>query len=499
MTHLIQILTPFLCTIYFIAINTRAYTDWIQECGLCKCKWSSGRKYGDCKNISLKRVPIGLSTELQVLDLSLNVLTEIRKQEFSYAKLENLHKLFIRNCTLREINRDGLKNLKILIEIDLSNNLMKSIHPGVFYGLIKLRTVILNNNLLERLDDRLFENLEFLHKIELKENRIHKISANTFVDLPALSQIYLDSNHLKLLRRETFHNLEKLTSLSLSENPWNCTCDLKPFRDYTIDKNLYTPPTDCFEPTSLRGKLWSDISPDYFACKPKILIPLAGAFMDAYTENVTLTCHIKGSPTPDVTWFYNKQLINDYEKRYHVKNLVEKITRNTIETVTSELTIIGVKSNDKGTYTCVAKNRGGNDKAEIILAISVDDNKLSSKLTSFHALFLICLFSAGILIFLILGMIFRVARRKNKKSSSENNSSNKPNYDEKIERSQNEFELGTNKSTSKEINQKNSQEVNLIEKPIRRAYIELNGNAVIERPNDNNKISETNFGKRKFF
>lgn len=523
MTHLIEILARFLCTVYIIiTIGTSmsyADPDWMQDCGPCKCKWSSGRKYGDCKNSSLKRVPLGLSTELQVLDLSANNINEIHKQEFSTAKLENLHKLFIRNCSLREIHRDGLKNLKILIEIDLSNNLMKILHPGVFTGLIKLRSVILNNNLLERLDDRLFDNLEFLHKIELKENRIHKISLNTFFNVSTLSQIYLDSNHLKTLRRESFHSIEKLTSLSLAENMWNCTCDLRPFRDYTIEKNLYTPPTNCYDPPSLRGKYWTDIPSDYFACRPKILVPLAGAFMDAFTENVTLTCRIKGSPTPEVTWFYNKQIINDYERRFHLKKTVEKITRNTIETITSELTIIGVKSNDRGTYTCVAKNYGGRDQADIMLAIS-PETKSGAKFTYLQIVIMVCLVTSGVLVVLVIGMAVRVTKRRCKKNNCDG--ALKPNYDDKnIDRGGNEFESGvgcgtvggigggggggggagctSNKSVPviKEI-QKNTasmQEVNLIEKPLRRAYIELNGNAVIERPCDNNKMSETNFGE----
>lgn len=478
---------------------SKADPDWMQDCGTCKCKWSSGRKYGDCKNASLNRVPTGLSTELQVLDLSANSIIEIRTQEFSLAKLENLHKLFIRNCSLREINRDGLKNLKILIEIDLSNNLIKTLHPGVFAGLIKLRSVILNNNLLERLDDRLFENLSFLHNIEIKENRLHKIYSNAFVNVSVLSKIYLDSNHLKTLRRESFDRIEKLASLSLSENMWNCTCDLRPFRDFVIQKNLYTPPTNCYDPPSLRGKLWTEIDSDQFACRPRILVPTAGAFMDAYTENVTLTCRIKGSPTPDVTWYYNKQLINVIsERRYHVKKTIEEISRHVIETITSELTIIGVKASDRGTYTCVAKNYGGRDQAELMLAIS-QDTKFGAKFTYFQIVLMVCLITSGVLVIIVCGLAVRVAKRKNRQNCD---AASKPNYDDKnIERS-NDFESTGASSKAipviKEI-QKNTttsmQEVNLIEKPLRRAYIELNGNAVIERPSDCNKMSETNFGE----
>lgn len=491
MTHCIKILAHFLCTLYFIAINTSADSDWLQECGKCKCKWSSGKKYADCKNSSLYRIPLGLSSELQVLDLSFNSLQEIRKQEFSHANLQNLHKLFIRNCSLRDISRDSLKSLQILIELDFSNNLIRILHAGIFNGLVKLRTVILNNNIIERLDDKLFENLIFLHKIELKENQIHRISQNVFVNVPVLSQIYLDSNSLKTLRRESFHNLDRLTSLSLSQNPWNCSCELKSFRDYTIEKNLYTPPTDCQEPEILRGKLWSELLSEHFACRPKILAPHAGASIDASSENITLTCRIRGSPTPDVTWLYNKQPLNYYERRIHIKKLVEKNTRDTMETVTSELTIVGVRTTDKGSYSCIAKNRGGRDEAEILLGVPLNFNDQSDKTNaSLYMLLILCLISVALLIIIIGGMIFKIKKQNIKEPiNNENNHSVI-----KMGNSKDEFECED--LSSKEMHSSVLTEVNPIEKPARRAYIELNGNGVIGHRKEIDKVSinETVFG-----
>lgn len=393
MSNLRKLLFVF-CTINLAVTNVR--TDWLTRCGPCRCKWNSGKKTADCKNASLNRVPIDMSTELQVLDLSSNPIPEIQNSEFAAADLRNLHKLFMRNCTLKSMTRDSLKGLEILIELDLSYNLIKSLPRGAFGNLVKLRALMLNNNRIERLDDGLFRNLKFLHKIELKENLIVRIEMKAFTNLPVLSQIYLDSNQLKVLRRETFDNLEKLTSLSLKLNPWNCTCELKPFRDFTFQHNLYTPPTDCYYPESLRGTLWSDASPDAFACRPKILFPLRDrATVSASSDNVTLTCRIQSTSNTAVSWTYNRHALANYPKRIFIKNISESNESESKEMLTSELTIVNVRRSDEGVFTCTAKNVGGKDEMDIQLLVGRQANGLF-QLTN-NVMLVLCLMAISLL------------------------------------------------------------------------------------------------------
>lgn len=311
-----------------------------------------------------------MSTELQVLDLSSNHISKIQNSEFVTVGVRNLHKLFMRNCTLESISRDSLKGLEILIELDLSNNLIRSLPRGALGNLGKLRTLILNNNQIERLDDGMFKNLKFLHKIELKENQIVRIDINAFNNLPVLSQIYLDGNQLTSLRRESFDGLEKLTSLSLKLNPWNCTCELKPFRDFTFHHNLYTPPTDCYYPEALRGTLWTDASTDAFACRPKILFPLHDhTTIRATSDNVTLTCRIQSTSNTAIAWTHNRQALVNYPKRIFIKNVSQSNESESKEILRSELTIASVRLSDEGEYTCTAKNVGGKDEMTIQLLV----------------------------------------------------------------------------------------------------------------------------------
>lgn len=402
MTKLSRFLLVF--CIVNLAQLTNVHADWLTRCGLCNCKWISGKKTADCRSAATNRIPTDLSTELQVLDLSSNTITEIQNGEFVRAELRNLHKLFMRNCTISSITRDSLKGLAILIELDLSYNAIKSLPKGAFGNLDKLRALMLNNNQIDRLEDGLFRNLKFLHRIELKENQIMRIETRAFINLPVLSQIYLDSNQLKVLRRETFEHLERLTSLSLRSNPWNCTCELKPFRDFTFQHNLYTPPTDCYYPETLRGTLWTDASADAFACRPKILFPLRDrATVNAASENVTLTCRIQSTSNTAIAWTFNRHALPNYPKRIFIKNISQTDDNESKEMLTSELTIVNVRASDEGVYTCTTKNVGGKDEIDIRLLVGRQSTDIF-QFTS-NALLVLCLLAVSLLMVSIIIMV----------------------------------------------------------------------------------------------
>lgn len=382
-----------------------AQSDWLMDCSVCKCKWNSGKKTADCKNVATTQVPRGLSTELQVLDLSNNFLPEITANEFALANLGNLHKLFIRNATIRQLHRDSLKGLAILIELDLSHNSLKQLPRNIFSNLIKIRVLMLNNNQLERLEDGLFRNLKFLHKIEVKENHLKHIETKAFNNLPVLTQIMLDGNRFTVLHRECFQHLDKLTELSMKQNPWNCTCDLRLFREFAITRNLYTPPTDCHYPESIRGMLWTTVSEDAFACQPKILYPSGdNTTISSYKDNTTILCRVEATPNTAITWTYNKHALNPFPKRFFIRNFIKSANnQNANDEVISELTIIGARPTDEGVYTCRAENVGGKAEIDMQLLIGRDSDSMLSITNSMLVVF--CLMAVGLLMVSLIIMI----------------------------------------------------------------------------------------------
>ncbi|XP_053950833.1 uncharacterized protein LOC128858506 [Anastrepha ludens] len=369
--------------------------DWLMDCGDCLCKWQSGKKTADCKNLTLNAVPENLSNEVQVLDLSFNRVAILEQNAFLNADLHNLHKLFMRNATLQQIDPRTFTQLEILIELDLSNNLLRTLQANVFSRLVKVRSIVLNGNLLESLADGVFQNLKFLHKVELKHNRLVRIGQQAFGNVPLLSQIYLDSNRLSFLRKESFESLKRLTALSLDSNPWNCTCELQIFRDFVLKRNLYTPPTACYYPVHLRGMLWVEDQPEAFACKPRIIYPARGASINTSKENVTLVCRVHASPNTLIAWDFNRQQYrastssginavttssangvsccgSGQAQRVHIQLLRDDQSKEKEfgrDIFISRLTIVGAEKSDEGIYTCSAENAGGKDTVQMSLLL----------------------------------------------------------------------------------------------------------------------------------
>lgn len=460
--------------------------DWMQECGVCHCKWISSKKIADCKKTSLVGVPKELSSELQVIDLSFNSIPELQRNEFKEANLPNLHKIFMKNCTLQEIHRDTFKGLSLLIELDLSNNLLKVLEPGIFFDVIRLRVLTLVHNQIERLGDYLFENLIFLAKVDVRYNMLNYVGQHTFVNVSELKEIDLDNNRLTVLREDTFRNLDKLRSLTLFENPWNCTCDLQQFQKYVTSKGLYTQPTSCQEPAELRGKLWTDIPSENFACRPRIILPRDGSTIDATNENITLACRIKGSPKPEVSWTYNGHSLDVNDPRIHIRNSQEVNRRESLDTYISELIIIGVKNGDRGSYTCTAQNTGGKSKAEIFLTVppvseviagvGVMGTPSSTASTNDNndLLLIICLIAIILLALLIIVVLILCCYCRRVKKYAKNGSiSENGLMPSKIDRSQDSSILEG--SVIMEMQKSLLTEVNPVEKPPRRT--ELDGSS----------------------
>lgn len=299
---------------------------------------------------------------LSELSLTIFVSLEIQRNQLSNFNLHNLHKLMISNCTLIQVDREAFQGLSILIELDLSINQIKVIHPGTFHPLLKIRKILLSDNELTQISDRTFENLIHLSHVELKNNKIHFVGEQAFLNVP-LKTIYLSNNRLQKLEKTTFMSLTSLSSLSLGGNLWNCSCELKDFRNYVIDKKLTTE-TKCHYPDSLRDKLWTDVGEDEFACRPRILVPRGSTFVRASRENETLVCQVRGSPRPSVEWLVGNRLVRESEhlrvRTFEPMGSVKK--DENLRHVISELTLVGLRMADHGKYVCKASNKGGQDE-----------------------------------------------------------------------------------------------------------------------------------------
>uniref|UniRef100_A0A1B6KZX6 Ig-like domain-containing protein n=1 Tax=Graphocephala atropunctata TaxID=36148 RepID=A0A1B6KZX6_9HEMI len=348
---------------------TRGDTDWSNSCpSICKCKWISGKKVAECTSQGLSTVPDRLSPEIQSIDLSSNTLRSLPSEAFRAVGLVNLHKIYLRECGIVELHKDAFKGLEILIELDLSNNRIHSIHPGTFRDNVRLRILLMHHNPLTKLEDGLFTNMTYLQTVDVTSCHLSHIGHKTFVNVPVLHNLLLANNGLVHMKVAVVEPLTRLISLDLRNNPWRCDCHLKAFRDWTMEKNLYADPTTCAEPSYLANQKWSEIDSSKFACKPQIVYPPPekSTTVEALGEEVTLSCKVAGNPSPEVYWVVNSRIISNNtrssygDSRYTVREGGGWVN----------LTIGRVRVQDRGELTCVAKSPGGVDERNVTLLVS---------------------------------------------------------------------------------------------------------------------------------
>lgn len=345
--------------------------DWsCEEEKACKCIWASGKKTAECKNANLTEIPTTLSKEAQQLDLTGNTINHLVAQAFFSLQLENLQKLILKECGIKTVDQQAFNSLKIIIEIDLSNNRIKQLHRGTFDDTVRLRVLLLNHNHLTKLDDGLFHDLQFLQKVELSNNRLTHIGQSTFISLPGFQTLTLNDNKLTKLDIKTFERLGRLQSLELRKNPWHCDCHLKSFRDWSIRKKLYTKPTACTTPRELQGNEWDEISEEKFACRPEI--HSIGSAVGS-GGSAQLWCHAVAEPAPEITWFRLQRTLTNGTKRIQGSSSSTADSKTYILMRGSEwanLTIPDVTPIDNGEYVCTATNFGGSVEGNVSLKIS---------------------------------------------------------------------------------------------------------------------------------
>lgn len=404
--------------------------DWLQSCGECQCTWKDGKKTAYCKSISLREVPTDLSSEVQVIDLFNNSINHLRKDNFLDVNLQNLHKIFMKNCQIQSIHPNAFKGLAVLIELDLSNNLITKLEAGIFNDLEKFRILILNNNAIKVLPQYIFSDLPFLFRVEIKNNNLKVIEPNAFKNVSSLATIYMDYNNLSVLSKDTFKNLPKLIDLSLSSNPWNCSCELKEFKDFVIQQKLYTSSTKCSEPKSLRGLRWDEIQSDSFACKPFILYPQKNFNVDASGLNdVLLKCRVKGTPKVDLNWIHNNRIIYSSVWKTldsHKYQIRVSDSSDSYNSITNEIKIFNMSQSDYGEYTCRVNNSGGETETNIFITSTYANtpiysgNTVTSSMNSIAFISIVLIITVVILVivFFVICVYWRVKRRSKSKNAS---------------------------------------------------------------------------------
>ncbi|XP_067640856.1 uncharacterized protein kek6 [Eurosta solidaginis] len=325
--------------------------DWSASCASnCTCKWTNGKKSAICSSLELTTIPTTLSTELQVLVLNDNHIPYLNREEFTNLGLLNLQRIYLKKSEVQYVHKETFRNLKILVEIDLSDNKIEMIDKDTFMGNDRLRILYLNGNPLKKLVAYQFPILPHLRTLDLHNCLLSYIDPMALANLNLLEFLYLKNNLLESLSEYVFQHMTNLKTLVLDENPWQCNCKLRKFRNWYVRSNLNSISLLCKGPPSQKNKQWEHVDEEQFGCAPKVEL-----FNNEDVQNIdigsnaTFSCLVYGDPLPEITWELNGKILDN-------DNVIFDAESISSDKLWSNLTISNMTSLDAGIYSCIGMN-----------------------------------------------------------------------------------------------------------------------------------------------
>ncbi|XP_050730735.1 leucine-rich repeats and immunoglobulin-like domains protein 2 [Eriocheir sinensis] len=159
-------------------------------------------------------------TSLAELKLSRNLLTPsaFNLSDPAFANLTNLRILDLSGNKLTDLRGLVFEHLKKLRILRLRRNGIQTFSDGALYGLDSIEKLYLDYNNLTTIRSGLLFGLKSLGHLSFKSNQIHSIRADTWQSTERLQSLDLSDNRMVVVREGTFRGLGRLTSLSLAHN-----------------------------------------------------------------------------------------------------------------------------------------------------------------------------------------------------------------------------------------------------------------------------------------
>ncbi|NXU48976.1 SLIK3 protein, partial [Turnix velox] len=248
--------------------------------------------------------PTGCSCSLHINDLGLTVNCKERGFHNISELLPrplNAKKLYLSGNLIQKIYRSDFWNFSSLDLLHLGNNRISYVQDGAFLNLPNLKSLYLNGNDIERLTPGMFRGLQSLHYLYFEYNLIREIQPAAFSLMPNLKLLFLNDNLLRTLPTDAFagtslarlnlrnnhflalpvagvlEHLHAIVQIDLKLNPWDCTCDLVPLKQWleALSSVSVVGEVLCASPDSLAGRDLRSL--ELVALCPAALRPVAAA------------------------------------------------------------------------------------------------------------------------------------------------------------------------------------------------------------------------------
>ncbi|CAH1265349.1 PODN [Branchiostoma lanceolatum] len=173
-----------------------------------------------CNSAGLRNVPQNIPSTTTHLYLKNNRITIIYREAFADApNLSVLHlgSNFLSNPFIQEGSFDNLVNLETIV---LSDNRLSSFPYRKLRGLqANLQNLDLSDNLIRRIEPGVLSQFKNLQELLLARTGLSYISPDTFMGPALLQTLNLDFNNLSVIPTEAIQQLAELKKLSLRGNP----------------------------------------------------------------------------------------------------------------------------------------------------------------------------------------------------------------------------------------------------------------------------------------
>ncbi|XP_058811219.1 uncharacterized protein LOC131676112 [Topomyia yanbarensis] len=188
---------------------------------------------------------------------------------------------YIRWLVLRSNTNDlgrVLSNFNSLIKLDLADNQITELKPGLFKDQRQLLYLNLKRNQLHSITKDTFRGVETLEELDISDNVFESLNTDVFTLLPDLTVLNLGFNRFAVMPEQLLSNNRKLKEFSLSSNqgplrtlPENFLGNLTQLKTVILNRcNFANLPASLFRGS--RDIMYMDLSYNQLSSVPKLLL-----------------------------------------------------------------------------------------------------------------------------------------------------------------------------------------------------------------------------------